>query len=51
MTKTAPLLYKSYPEALDGLVHKLNAREFSFDEYHIVLCADRYRQSVEQALS
>ncbi len=50
MTKTAQLLYKSYPEALDGLVQKLNAREFSFDEYHIVLCPDRYTQSVEQAL-
>lgn len=43
-------MYNSYPEALDGLVKRLNARKFSFDEYHIVLCPDRYTQSVEQAL-
>ena len=44
------LHYDSYPRALRQLVADVNSREFSPDEYYIVLCPDRYTQSVEQAL-
>ncbi|MCH5153940.1 MAG: PD-(D/E)XK nuclease family protein [Clostridiales bacterium] len=43
-------VFDSYPMALDALVTELNAHEFSPEEYHIVLCPDRYTQTVEQAL-
>lgn len=44
------LRYTSYPAALEALSRKLRAREFSFDEYHVVLTPDRYTLQVEKAL-
>ena len=40
----------SYPTALNRLACDVKSRRFSFDEYYIVLCPDRYTQTVEQAL-
>lgn len=42
--------FDSYPQALEALARELNKREFSPDEYYVVLCPDRYTQTVEQAL-
>ncbi|MCH5155464.1 MAG: PD-(D/E)XK nuclease family protein [Clostridiales bacterium] len=42
--------FQSYPQALCSLARKLNSRGFSPDEYYVVLCPDRYTQTVEQAL-
>lgn len=42
--------FDSYPQALKELAQELNKREFSPDEYYVVLCPDRYTQTVEQAL-
>ncbi len=42
--------FDSYPQALQALARELNKREFSPDEYYVVLCPDRYTLAVEQAL-
>lgn len=42
--------FDSYPGALSALARELNKREFSPDEYYVVLCPDRYTLAVEQAL-
>ncbi len=42
--------FQSYPKALDRLASDIKSRKFSFDEYYIVLCPDRYTQTVEQSL-
>lgn len=42
--------YTSYPKALDRLASDIRSRRFAFGEYYIVLCPDRYTQTVEQAL-
>ncbi|MDE7107931.1 MAG: hypothetical protein K2O39_06365, partial [Clostridiales bacterium] len=42
--------FDSYPQALKALARELNKREFSPDEYYVVLCPDRYTLAVEQAL-
>lgn len=42
--------FDSYPQALAALTRELNKREFSPDEYYVVLCPDRYTLAVEQAL-
>ena len=42
--------FNSYPEALSALAAALSQRVFSPDEYYVVLCPDRYTQTVEQAL-
>lgn len=44
------LQFDSYPQALQALTRELNKREFSPDEYYVVLCPDRYTLAVEQAL-
>ena len=44
------LQFNSYPDALVALAREVNRREFSFDEYYVVLCPDRYTLAVEQAL-
>lgn len=44
------LQFDSYPQALCELARKINSREFSLDEYYVVLCPDRYTLAVEQAL-
>ncbi|MDE6294136.1 MAG: hypothetical protein K2L88_05905, partial [Clostridiales bacterium] len=44
------LQFDSYPQALTALAREINSREFSFDEYYVVLCPDRYTLAVEQAL-
>ena len=44
------LQFNSYPQALGALAREINGREFSFDEYYVVLCPDRYTLAVEQAL-
>ncbi|MDE6029100.1 MAG: PD-(D/E)XK nuclease family protein [Clostridiales bacterium] len=50
MAKIVRQLFESYPEALSALTLALNKREFSPDEYYVVLCPDRYTLAVEQAL-
>lgn len=42
--------FDNYPSALDALAKKLCAHVFSPYEYTVVLCPDRYTQSVECAL-
>ena len=42
--------FDSFPSALDALAERLKKREFSVDEYHIVLTPDRYTLAVENAL-
>lgn len=42
--------FDSYPQALDALSLYLSRREFSPEVNYVVLCPDRYTQTVEQAL-
>ncbi|MDE5562427.1 MAG: PD-(D/E)XK nuclease family protein [Clostridiales bacterium] len=50
MDKMKQKQFASYPQALKALARELNKREFSPDEYYVVLCPDRYTLAVEQAL-